>query len=101
MISITSNRGVPAYGIKTFLVDSIADITNLPTKNLTPGSRAFVTENSSSYILNSSRKWVKMNVGSGGGGGSDLPEEIIYEGGDISNNTPSNDDTIYDGDELN
>lgn len=59
MIYITSNRGIPAYGIKTFLLDSKSDVASLPTQGLTPGSRAFVTEDSSTYILNTSREWVK------------------------------------------
>ena len=98
MIYITSNRGVPAYGIKTFLLDSKSDVEKLPTQGLTPGSKAFVTEDSSYYILNTARKWVKAaTAGTGGGGtGSD---EVIYEGGDITGDD-SNPEVDYEGGEI-
>jgi hypothetical protein len=101
MVYITSNRGVPAYGIKTFLLDSKSDVEKLPTQGLTPGSKAFVTEDSSYYILNTARKWVKTTApGSGGGGGSDSGE-IIYTGGDISEDYSTDPDVNYDGEEIN
>lgn len=100
MVYITSNRGVPAYGIKTFLLDSKSDVEKLPTQGLTPGSKAFVTEDSSYYILNTSRKWVKTTVSGSGGGGSDSGE-IVYTGGDISEDSSTDPDVSYDGEEIN
>ena len=85
MVRITSNQGVPVYGLKTFLLDSVSEVDSLPVIRIAPGSRAFVSEDSSQYILNTNYKWVKVNFngGSGGGGGDDDHKEIIYDGGAI------------------
>ena len=87
MIQQTTNRGIPLYGIKTFLVDTKTEVANLPI-NCKPGSMAFVAEDSSQYILNSAFKWVKVIL-SGGGSGEDDPGEddptqtVVYEGGEF------------------
>lgn len=85
MIQQTTNRGIPLYGIKTFLVDTKAEVINLPI-NCKPGSMAFVAEDSSQYILNSAFKWVKVILSGGGGGGSgedDPTQTVVYEGGEF------------------
>jgi hypothetical protein len=43
MIRLTSNRGIPVYGTKTFLLDSTSEIASLPTRRIAPGSMAFVS----------------------------------------------------------
>lgn len=82
MITQTTNRGIPLYGIKTFLVDTKAEIVNLST-NCKPGSMAIVAEDSSQYILNSAFKWVKVILNCGGGGEDDPTQTVIYEGGEF------------------
>lgn len=84
MITQTTNRGIPLYGIKTFLVDTKAEVANLPT-NCKPGSMAIVAEDSSQYILNSVFKWVKIILcGNKEDSGEDDPSQtIIYEGGEF------------------
>lgn len=85
MYSISANRNKIAYDIKRFIVDFTSDIVDLPT-DCTPGSTAFVIENSQRYILNNNRNWVRI-VTSGGGGGNegddDIITEVIYDGGVI------------------
>ena len=98
MIRLTSNRGIPVYGTKTFLLDSTSEIASLPTRRIAPGSMAFVSQDSSQYILNTAYKWVKVQSSGSG--------DIIYEGGDItgdgSNDTESDGyrEIIYEGGEI-
>ena len=91
MYSISANRDKIAYDVKKFVVDFETDIAELPT-NCTPGSSAFVIENSSAYMLNNNRKWVKINLdtgnggssgGNGGSGDGDIIKDVIYDGGVI------------------
>lgn len=90
MYSISANRNKIAYDIKRFIVDFTSDIVDLPT-DCTPGSTAFVIENSQRYMLNNNRNWVRIvtsgGSGSGGGGGNegdgDIITEVIYDGGVI------------------
>ena len=60
MISMyKQNDNIAAY-VSEFVCDTIADIANLPTESVYPGSVALVAENSSVYILNASREWVEL-----------------------------------------
>lgn len=92
MYSISANRNKVAYDIKRFIVDLTSDIQTLPT-DCSAGSTAFVVENSSRYMLNNNKQWVKIQTssgssgeggeGGGGGDGDDTDMEIIYDGGVI------------------
>lgn len=86
MYSISANRNKIAYDIKKFIVDFTSDIPDLPT-DCAPGSQAFVIENSTKYMLNNNKNWVKVNVSSGsgssGGGSGDTTLDVIYDGGVI------------------
>lgn len=89
------NRKCDAYGVRTLLCDTEADVERLPLDGM-PGSRAFVVDSGSLYVFDTYRKWKKVadagegsgsgsgSGGSGSGGGSqDQYDEIIYDGGDI------------------
>jgi hypothetical protein len=84
MAFVVSNSGKTAYGVNRYLVDTVDDLMLLNTANLYPGSTAFVIDSSATYMLNSSKVWVKVNLSGGSGGGSgegDLPDNITYDGG--------------------
>mgnify|MGYP003294720337 CR=1 FL=1 len=58
MIHIYSNSDKIAYGVKRYIADFISDIAQLPS-NDTPGSEAFVIEDSSTYVLNGQKQWIR------------------------------------------
>ena len=88
------------YGPKKYIVDLESDISSLPTHGIPPGSIAFVIEKSIHYMLNNQRRWVKVELstgGNGGGsGGGETPDEVIYDGGLLESNS-SVSRVIYDG----
>ena len=55
------NDNISAY-VSEFVCDTEDDIKNLPTEKnkVYPGSTCLVTATSEVYILNASRKWVKI-----------------------------------------
>lgn len=59
MINITSSGGHTAYGHKEFMIDTVADLDDLPI-NIPMGSVAFCIATSDVYMLNGSREWVKI-----------------------------------------
>lgn len=59
MIIITSNSEHPAYGLKSFVIDTKEDLDYLPI-DVTIGSTAFCIEDSSVYMINSSGEWVEI-----------------------------------------
>lgn len=79
-ISIVSNSGKKAYGIKHFIVDTANDINNLTT-DCTPGSTALVIENSTTYILNTQHKWKETDIG---GSGISDQDTLIFDGNNQS-----------------
>lgn len=90
--NITANDDAIAYGIKKIMVDSKAELRELPYK-LSPGSKALDVSTMDLYLLNNHNTWVKIknlksNGGSGGGdnpGGGDGDQSNLYiwDGGDI------------------
>ena len=66
--------------MKHFILDTVADISNVNTSDLAVGSTIFVIANSAHYMLNSSKQWISVNLGSGSGGGG---TNVEYNGGDI------------------
>ena len=59
MINTTSNSGHTAYGLKSFVIDTKKDLDHLPI-DVQMGSTAFCIEDSSVYMMNGSREWVKI-----------------------------------------
>ena len=83
MFNLISTSGKTAYGVKEFALDLESDLASIDVSDCNPGSVAFIIENSKYYMLNSSKKWVTVQLASGGGSGTggDQPEEVIYNGG--------------------
>ena len=82
MFNLVSTNGVPAYGVKEFAVDLESDLQTIDTADLAPGSVAFIIENSKYFMLNGSKKWIKVTLATGtSSGGGDYPQEVIYNGG--------------------
>lgn len=96
MYNIFSNSGKVAYGVKSFTVDTEADITTLPTRSCTPGSTAFVIETSQYYKLTTTKEWKKVTLSTGGSGGGSGDNE--YNGGEPSIDDPGY-NSEYDGGE--
>ena len=69
MISIISNSGHVAHGIKEFVLDTQNDLENLPV-DIQAGSTAKVIETGISYILNSQGEWSQDMSASGSGSGA-------------------------------
>ena len=86
-------RGKVQYGLQRFIVDTPDDLLKLPAKTV-PGSTAYVISTGDRYMHNSKNVWVKLKSkgsSSGGGGGNPVvPDDNIWDGGDI-------DDDIDDG----
>lgn len=70
MINIVEENGKVKYGIKKFILDSVDDITNLPT-DVTPGSEAYVITTGVTYILNGESVWAVKSTSSSGGGSTE------------------------------
>ena len=59
MFTITKEKDRHTNNIQEFICDFETDINNLPI-DIAAGSTAFVIENSSAYMLNNSKVWVKI-----------------------------------------
>ena len=69
MVSIISNSGHVAHGIKEFVLDTQDDLENLPV-DIQAGSKAYIIETGISYILNSQGEWSQDMSASGNGSGA-------------------------------
>ena len=90
MYKITTNGNKPAHGVKEYLINTKADLEDIKlTTSVASGSKAFASNEDQWYVLDLSRKWVKMTVAGPGGGGSGEddpvvdPDNVVYEGGDL------------------
>lgn len=59
MIGITKINGKVVYDLKEFVLDTAADVDNLP-RNVAMGSSAFVIETGDVYMMNGNGEWVKI-----------------------------------------
>lgn len=59
MVNLYSQNGDVQYNIVEYVVDTEADLATLPT-NVAMGSTALVIANTTVYMLNSKKEWVKM-----------------------------------------
>lgn len=101
MYNILANRK-RSYGIKTFLVNTMADIDAIPLSlsTIAVGSIAIIAETGEKYILNQFRQWELLSS-SGESSGGDSGEIVIYEGGDLmTDSNEGNEDINYDGGAL-
>lgn len=67
--------GVFSDNHQEFICDFISDVNSLPKQSgsedkCPTGSKAFVIEDSSKWILNSEGNWIQVLTGSGGSGGT-------------------------------
>jgi hypothetical protein len=100
MYNILSNSGKRVYGVKTFMVETLADIDGIPLLvTVAPGSTVIVANTSKKYILTRDRVWMPFNCDSPGGGENSPEQEIIYEGGDLEAGI-SQVDIDYEGGEV-
>lgn len=61
-INIYSNSGNAAYGVKEYIIDTVADIDDLP-KTGELGSAALCLENGEVYFFRpDSKKWLPLGV---------------------------------------
>ena len=95
---ISRQTGKTTYNLKEFTVDTYDDITKINVSQLAVGSIVFVIDTSASYMLNSKRQWIEVDLG---GGGKNNPDkyDIIYDGGVVSQPSEDDDEVIYDGGE--
>ena len=70
---ITNNQMV-----HRFVINTIADIADIPAEKYSPGSICIVADSGDRYMLNLDYKWIRQPAGSGGSGGTD--EDVIYDG---------------------
>jgi len=78
-------KGTPVDTDEEFICDTQADLASLPT-DAKQGSSAFVIEDSTMWMINSSGQWIQTIIGGGGGGGgggSDLPAVTSDDNGDV------------------
>lgn len=85
--SIIKNGSKVVYGLIEFIADTETDIQKIPVLLLSPGSKCFVIETSSTYMLDTSKVWKKI-ANSGGGTGTGSAEIIALENkvDELSNN---------------
>lgn len=67
MIANISQSGIATYGIQEYAIDTPDDISSLPT-DIPMGSTALIISTSEVYMLNGSKKWVKIGGASNSGG---------------------------------
>lgn len=77
-INIQAQNGKISYGVTKYILDTEAELSELPTF-VSPGSNAFVISTNDSYMLNSKKEWVKISHSSGGGGGEEEYESLTKE----------------------
>jgi hypothetical protein len=94
--NVLSNRK-RAYGVKTYMVDTLAEIDDIPLTlaSTVPGSIAIVAETGEKYILNLKRQWELIGSSSSSSGGDS--GDINYEGGDLMDEISDDSDINYDG----
>lgn len=78
MFKVINQSGHTAYGLKEFICDTEADISNLSLDE-TPGSTAFVIASKKTYMMNNQHKWIDITVNfSSNSSGSSSTEFIDY-----------------------
>ena len=58
-ILYVNDNDYPGYHVE-YIVDTRADMANVPTDKAAPGSSCLVTEDSSVWVLNTQRRWVEI-----------------------------------------
>ena len=55
--------------VKKFVIDSLNEIYEIDTSQLSPGSRVLDISSSKTYMLNNKKQWIEVQMGTGGGSG--------------------------------
>lgn len=95
-------RGKVQYGLQRFIVDTPDDLLKLPAKTV-PGSSAYVISTGDRYMHNSKNVWVKLKSkgsSSGGGGNPVVPDDDIWDGGDIDDIEDDGNSSDIEGGEV-
>lgn len=96
MYTILSNSGRRVYGVKQYMVETLADIDSIPLlATVAPGSTVLVAASKQKYILTKERIWMPIKADDP----SDV-DEVIYEGGNIETDPVSEVDISYEGGQL-
>lgn len=96
MYTILSNSGRRVYGVKRYMVETLADIDSIPLlATVAPGSTVLVAASKQKYILTKERIWIPLSANAP----SDV-DEIVYEGGNIETDPVSEVDISYEGGQL-
>ena len=60
-IRVTMVNNEPQYNLKEFIADTSADVANLPTENLAPGSQCLVADDPAQvFVFNTNKEWVEL-----------------------------------------
>lgn len=94
MQNLIKEHGRKVYGLKEFVIDTEAELEDLPT-GVVMGSKAFVIETNNKYILDGNHKWVQIKSSTTSGGGTSSGGDIIYDGG--NEDEDQDQEIIYDG----
>ncbi len=60
MVSIIKQNDDTAAYVIEYIADTEADVADISTTNIFPGSTCIVAETANVYILNSKKEWVKL-----------------------------------------
>jgi len=77
-------RNLP-NGIKVYVCDKKDELSKIDFRTTTMGTTCYVIENSTTYILNGSKTWVKKNSGTSSSSSSSGDDDNTY---------------VMDGDEI-
>lgn len=61
MMNLYKQDGETLYGVKEFLLDSVDDLSSLPT-NIRSGSSALIISTGDLYMLNGDKQWVLLGA---------------------------------------
>ena len=81
------SNGQRANMVREFVVDAKANMNEISTDQLLPGSTCFVINESQWYMLNHSYEWVSVSIDG----------HVIYDGGEENSSNPDSDHVIYNG----
>ena len=81
---VLANREKVRYGVKSFVVDTLDDIKQLP--NTAAGSTVYCIETQKKYIMDTQGYWrVAKNMGGGNSGLGDLDGvDLVFDGTEIT-----------------
>lgn len=64
MITLLEQSGNTTYGLRKYILDTEADVKDLPTEDILMGSTATVIDNGKEYVFSSKRKEWRLSKAS-------------------------------------